>query len=268
MAPVSPATLARGAATGALGAVTALAAGAALTAALLAVEAWLATRRAYLPAASAPHVDGEFGDAASGGTPLRLALIGDSCAAGVGVQSVAETVGGRLAARLAGQGRRVRLSGSAIAASRTGDLGPQVSRALLGRPDVAVILIGTNDAMHAAPLPMVRRHLGDAVRRLRGAGVNVVVGTCPDLGAARAFAQPLRALLAIRSRQLAAAQADAVRTAGGVPVDLGALTGSVFRADPGTLSADRFHPSADGYRLWAEALLPAVREAATSRAPL
>jgi lysophospholipase L1-like esterase len=72
----------------------------------------------------------------------------------------------------------------------------------------------------------------------------------------------------VRARQLAAAQADAVRAAGGVPVDLAAQTGSVFRADPGTLSADRFHPSADGYRLWAEALLPAVREAATSPAPL
>jgi lysophospholipase L1-like esterase len=247
--------------------VTTLAAGAALTAAVLALEAWLATRRAYLPAASAPQVEGEFGEAA-GGAPLRLALIGDSCAAGVGVQSVAETVGGRLAARLAGEGRRVRLSGAAIAGSRTGDLGPQVSRALLGRPDVAVVLIGANDALHASPLPVVRRHLGDAVRRLRGAGVNVVVGTCPDLGAARAFAQPLRSLLAVRSRQLASAQADAVRAGGGVPVDLAALTGSVFRADPGTLSADRFHPSADGYRLWAEAMLPAVREAATSRASL
>lgn len=268
MVPVSPTRLVRGAATGAVGSVTLLAAGAALTAATLAVEAWLASRRPYLPAASAPHLEGEFGDGSTGGAPLRLTLLGDSAAAGVGVQSVAETVGGRLAARLAGEGRRVRLSGAAIAGSRTGDLGPQVSRALLGRPDVAVLLIGTSDAMHASPLPVVRRHLGDAVRRLRGAGVNVVVGTCPDLGASRAFAQPLRALLAVRSRQLAAAQADAVRAAGGAPVDLGQLTGSVFRADPGTLSADRFHPSADGYRLWAEAMLPAVREAATSRAAL
>src|SRR5262249_9526851 len=109
VAPVSPTSLARGAATGAAGAVTALTAGAALTAAVLAGDAWLASRRSYLPSAAAPHLEGEFGDAGSGGAPLRLALLGDSAAAGVGVQSVAETVGGRLAARLANEGRRVRL---------------------------------------------------------------------------------------------------------------------------------------------------------------
>jgi lysophospholipase L1-like esterase len=49
-----------------------------------------------------------------------------------------------------------------------------------------------------------------------------------------------------------------------VPVDLAARTGPVFRADPGTLSEDRFHPSADGYDLWALALYPAVYDAAQS----
>jgi lysophospholipase L1-like esterase len=257
--------VARGVATGAAGVVGVAAVSAGLLAAVLAAEAWLATRRAYLT--EAPQIEGEFGLAALG-NPVRLALLGDSTAAGVGVQRVTETVGGRLAGRLASEGRRVRLFGAGISGSRTGDLGPQVSRALLGRPDVAVLLIGANDALHATALPIVRRNLGDAVGRLRAAGVNVVVGTCPDLGAARAFGQPLRGLLAVRARQLAASQAVAVRAAGGVPVDLAALTGRVFRADPGTLSVDRFHPSADGYRLWAEALLPAVREAASSRASL
>src|SRR5262249_28676592 len=182
VAPVSPTSLARRAATGAAGTGALLTPSAPVTAAALAVEASLASRRSYQPSTSAPHLEGEFGDTGSGGAPLRLALLGDSAAAGVGVQSVAETVGGRLAARLASEGRRVRLSGAAIAGSRTGDLGPQVSRALLGRPDVAVLLIGTNDAMHAAAQPADR------------------------------VAQVLRALLAVRARQLSAAQADAVRT--------------------------------------------------------
>jgi lysophospholipase L1-like esterase len=90
----------------------------------------------------------------------------------------------------------------------------------------------------------------------------VVVGTCPDLGAARAFAQPLRQIVALFGRQVAKAQAAAVREAGGVPVDLAARTGPVFRADAGTLCEDGYHPSADGYRVWAHALFPAVAEAA------
>ena len=49
-----------------------------------------------------------------------------------------------------------------------------------------------------------------------------------------------------------------MHAAGGVVVDLAAETGPVFRADAGTLCYDGFHPSADGYRVWAHALYPAV----------
>src|SRR5438876_109043 len=71
-------------------------------------------------------------------------------------------------------------------------------------------------------------YLGGAVRRLRDAGIAVVVGTCPDLGAVRAFAPPLRQLAGVLGRRVARAQADAVREAGGVPVDLAERAGPVF----------------------------------------
>jgi lysophospholipase L1-like esterase len=188
--------------------------------------------------------------------------LGDSSALGVGVGRVTDTVGGRLAELLVADGRRVELSSVAIVGSRSSDLATQVARALLGpRPDVAVILVGTNDATGPHRTADVAGALGAAVARLCESGVPVVVGTCPDLGAMRALAPPLRQLIGMRGRRVARAQVAAVRDAGGVPVDLGALTGAVFRADAGTLSADGYHPSADGYRVWAHALMPAVREA-------
>jgi lysophospholipase L1-like esterase len=254
-----PVRLARVAAGGGIGATVA-------AVALLAGEVWAAARRTYLPANSAPPVDGEYGQ--PGQPLLRLVLLGDSTAAGVGVVRTEDTVGAALARRLAAAGNRVRLAGVAIGGSGTGDLGPQVSRALLGRPDVAVILVGANDATRGTPLGAVRHNLGDAVARLRAAGVRVVVGTCPDLGAVRAFAQPLRMGVAWQGRRVRAASAVATETAGGIPVDLAAATGPVFRADPGAFSEDRFHPSADGYRLMAEALLGAVSEAAAAPASL
>jgi lysophospholipase L1-like esterase len=236
------------------------------TVVVLAAEVWVAARRPYLPANSAPPVDGEFGE--PGQHPLRLVVLGDSTGAGVGVTRTEDTVGAALARRLAQLGSRVRLAGVAIGGSGTGDLGPQVSRALLGRPDVAVVLVGADDATRGTPLRAVRHNLTDAVRRLSAVGVRVVVGTCPDLGAVRAFPQPLRMVVAWQGRRVASASAAATGSAGGVPVDLAAATGPVFRADPGTFSEDRFHPSADGYRLLAEALLPAVSDAAAERASL
>jgi lysophospholipase L1-like esterase len=201
---------------------------------------------------------------------LRLVLLGDSAAIGVGVEWLSETVGGQLARLLAEGGsdmgeRHVLLSSVGVAGSRSADLATQVARALLGsKPDVAVVLIGAHDATSMRSPEESAELLGRAVRRLREAGVQVVVGTCPDLGAIRSIAPPLRQVAGLLGRRMAKAQAVAVAAAGGVVVDLAGETGAVFRADAGTLCYDGFHPSADGYRVWAHALYPAVAKAAMS----
>jgi lysophospholipase L1-like esterase len=238
--------------------------------ALLAGEAIAAKARRYAKPTMGLALRTSMGP--SSAPKLRLVLLGDSAAIGVGVEWLAETVGGQLARMLAegnpdtGE-RHVLLSSVGVSGSRSSDLATQVARALLGdRPDVAVILIGTNDATGLRAPDEAAEHLGAAVRRLREAGVEVVVGTCPDLGATRSIAPPLRQMLGAYGRRVAKAQARAVTDAGGVVVDLAEETGAVFRADAGTLCYDGFHPSADGYRVWAHALYPAVEEAATSAA--
>jgi lysophospholipase L1-like esterase len=234
-------------------------------AALLAAEAIAARSRRYAQPTLGLALRASVGD--SGAAPLRLVLLGDSSALGVGVDQVADTVGGHLAAQLTGKGQyRVELSSVGVSGSRSVDLATQVARALLGTtPDVAVILVGANDATGLRRPPDAAAHLAAAVRRLRDAGSAVVVGTCPDLGAARAFAPPLRQVVGWLGRRIARAQARAASAAGAEVVDLAAETGPVFRADPGTLCHDGYHPSADGYQLWAHALYPAVEVAASSQ---
>lgn len=233
-------------------------------AAVLAAQAMAARTRTYAKPDMRLAMRSSIG--ATGRPPLRLVLLGDATALGVGVDRVADTVGGQLAALLAegAAGRRVELSSVAVAGSRSTDLATQVARALVGvHPDVAVILVGTNDvtSFGGTGIGEAADHLGHACRRLRDAGVPVVVGTCPDFGAFRAFAPPLRQVLSWQGRRLAHHQALAAGSAGAVVVDLGHVTGAVFRADAGTLCHDGLHPSADGYRVWAHALLPAVQEA-------
>lgn len=237
-------------------------------AALLTAEAIVARSRRYAKPSLGLALRAKVGPA--GGPPLRLVLLGDSTALGVGVDRLIDTVGGQLADLLSADGRQVILSSVGVAGSRSSDLATQVARCLLGdRPDVAVILVGANDATGLRRPGDAAVYLGAAVRRLRDAGVEVVVGACPDLGAARAIAQPLRQIVGWLGRRMARAQVRAVHAAGGSVVDLGAETGAVFRADPNTLCHDRYHPSADGYRVWAYALLPAVAHAAgvTPRLP-
>lgn len=247
---------------------TALVVGTVGVAALLTTEAIIARNRRYAKPSLGMALRATIG--AEDAPPLRLVLLGDSTALGVGVDRFVDTVGGQLADLLSADGRQVILSSMGVAGSRSSDLATQVARCLVGeRPDVALILVGANDAIGLKRPSDSGVYLGAAVRRLRDAGVEVVVGACPDLGAARAIAPPLRQIVGWLGRRVARAQVRAVSAAGGVVVDLGEETGAVFRADPNTLCHDRYHPSADGYRVWAYALLPAVAHAAgvTPRLP-
>jgi lysophospholipase L1-like esterase len=227
--------------------------------AVLGGEFWYTRGRDYLDAGSAPPVRGTFGSDRSGtGRPLRLVVAGDSTGAGLGATTTATTVGGAVAAGLAERtGRQVVLGSVAVSGARAADMPGQAAGALALRPDVILMLVGGNDTTHLTRLGAVRDDLGQAVMAIRTAGVQVVVGTCPDMGA-RSFPQPLRALSAFRGRQVASAQREAVTAAGGVAVSLAELVGPAFRADPATSSSDLFHPSDRGYALWAGALLPAV----------
>lgn len=195
------------------------------------------------------------------GRPVDLLLLGDSIAAGLGAGHRRDTLGARLAKGIARAAERpVRLRTAAVVGSETSALAAQLAALPEGYvPDAAVIVVGGNDVTHRIPAPRAAELLGNVVRELRGRGVPVVVGTCPDLGSLRAIPQPLRALAARSSRQLAAAQAVAVHRAGGRVVALARAVGPVFAERPDEMfSVDRFHPSALGYRRTAEALLPAV----------
>jgi lysophospholipase L1-like esterase len=229
-------------------------------AALIAAEIVAARSRTY----AKPDLGLTVRSSASGkGSPLRLILLGDAIALGVGVDSAEQTLGGQLARLLSNAGASVTLSTVAVAGARSSDLATQVARAQLGaKPDLAVILVGANDAVHLVRPGEAAAALATAVRRLRDGGTAVVVGTCPDLGAVRAIAPPLRQLAGWYGRRVARAQASAARAAGATVIDLGGQAGPVFRADAGMLCRDGFHPSADGYRVIAYSLFPALATAA------
>ncbi|WP_377269668.1 SGNH/GDSL hydrolase family protein [Peterkaempfera sp. SMS 1(5)a] len=231
---------------------------------LLVTEAKFAERAVGALGADPPKADGVYGGAFADGTagsapPLVLAFLGDSTAAGLGVLRGHETPGALLAAGLASVAeRRVRLVNVALSGARSGDLERQVDLALETVPEVAVIIIGANDVTHRMPAVESVRLLGEAVRRLRGAGCEVVVGTCPDLGTIEPVRPPLRWVARRLSRQLAAAQTIAVVEAGGRSVSLGSLLGPEFATRRELFAADRYHPSAQGYSTAAMAVLPSL----------
>jgi lysophospholipase L1-like esterase len=194
--------------------------------------------------------------------PIRIAMIGDSTAAGYGVHRDRDTPGAQLAIGISEVARRpVHVTNVAVVGAETPDLAVQIDRLQRKSLDLAVIMIGANDVTERTKPSVVTPFLEDAVRRLRAMGAEVVVGTCPDLGTIRPLAQPLRAVARRLSRQMAKEQTVAVVRAGGRTVSLGDLLGPLFMTHLEFFSDDQFHPSAAGYAEAARAVLPSCLDA-------
>jgi lysophospholipase L1-like esterase len=246
---------------GALGAV-----GGAALFGLMFGETKVARRRIPIAETDPPNSDNTIWAAVGVSTsrpPIRIALLGDSTAAGYGVHRERDTPAAQLAIGISGAARRpVHVTNVAVVGAETRELAEQIERLeARPRPELAVIMIGANDVTENRRPGGPVRLLEQGVRHLQALGIEVLVGTCPDLGTIRPLPQPLRFYARHLSRQMAAAQTIAVVRAGGRTVSLGDLLGPLFATRREMFADDQFHPSAAGYAEAADALLPSALDA-------
>lgn len=210
-------------------------------------------------------VDRTVGRSTEGQAPLELRVLGDSTAAGVGTDGVADALPTLLAERVARRtGRAVHVIGLGVSGARTTDVAvdqlPKVDDA-----DVVVIVVGSNDVIHVTGPGSFRTQTADLLADAAASGAPVVLGGIPRFYGVGALAQPLRAIVDGYAGVLRDVQRDVAAAAPGVTfVDIAALASPRFRGVPGSMSDDAFHPSAIGYGFWADALAPVVAAAATS----
>jgi lysophospholipase L1-like esterase len=230
--------------------------------ALLAGEVRMAKRSIGVSDERPPRADDVYGDDLPGRV-VRCLVLGDSAAVGYGMTEASATPPALIGLGLAHLlDAPVHIHSEAVVGARSADLREQINRGLPFKPEVAVIIIGTNDITHRVPVHLSEKRLGVAVRRLVDAGCDVVVGTVPDLGTVQPIPQPLRAYARWQGRRLARAQTMATVSAGGRAVSLGDLLGPVFSAKADIMfGADRFHPSATGYANVVSVLVPSLAAA-------
>lgn len=219
-------------------------------------QAWrLRDRIPRLPEAPGPrkgHLPGH-------GRPLRLLVLGESPAAGVGVDSFELSVGPRLAARLAEHsGRPVDWQVLAANGRTAADLAIREVSGLESAPvDLVIIALGVNDTLrfHAtrrwlAGIKVLIRML----QRRCGSEVSVLVTPVPDLARFPALPGPLRHVLGLKARALDAALARRLAGSRQVHRPEVALDG----AAPDFFASDGFHPGPAGHQAWAERLAEAA----------
>ncbi|HUE93116.1 SGNH/GDSL hydrolase family protein [Pseudomonas sp.] len=230
--------------------------GLALLSPLVVPQALYTRRRALrLPPAEGPRQG--LAAAEQAGVPLRLLVLGESTVVGVGVNSLQMALVGQLAAALAQRcGRPVtwRACGeNGITAEQACvRLLPQV----LDQPfDLALLVFGVNDTTHLTPLPRWEAALGNMAAALQGQGAQVAFSGVPPLQHFTALPWLLRRLLGMRGAMLDQRLRRLASRLGaghhGVELE--------FSGD--YLALDGYHPSALGYRLWAEALAASLASA-------
>lgn len=183
-----------------------------------------------------------------GPDPLRLLVLGDSTAAGVGAATQDEALPGNLARELSartGHGVQWRAAGRNGATAR--DLVSDYLDGATAEPfDVVFLSIGANDALGLRPRWAFARDIRTILTRLREVSPLVLVSSLPAFFRFELLPNPLRWNLYLHSRSLEdAARAVVARTPG------------VHMSPPpppyteGFFATDLFHPSASGYRDWA-----------------
>ncbi|MBA2729175.1 MAG: SGNH/GDSL hydrolase family protein [Euzebyaceae bacterium] len=231
---------------------------------VLGVEVWLAANAEYLPDEPGYVLESRVAPAsgAADGPEVRLVVLGDSTAAGVGAPTLAESLPVQVAQRLADDlGRPVDMTGLGVSGARTIDVRDEQIPMLVDRGvDAVLIVIGSNDVTHAtSPSAMAEQTRGMLRAARRNAGeAAIVLGGIPLFGSADALAQPLRLLVDTYASVLRRVQRDTAAEEGVCFVNIAVEASPRFAGVPEAMSSDGFHPAPVGYGFWADALAPAL----------
>ncbi len=222
----------------------------------------------------APRLDDEVGfrpiDIAvgDGREGPEILWLGDSTSTGVGASKVEDSMAFRVASMGDGNARLAILgvSGAQVHEVVDEQLPQLVDRVDDGDvPDVVYVSIGANDVTALTRRPTFRdryRTMVDQLTALVPDAEIILVGI-PDMGTAPRLPVPLRQIAGVRAGQLNDDIETIADVAGLHHVDLARRTSSTFSSDPGRyFSLDEFHPSRDGHRVWAEAVVASIEESA------
>lgn len=209
----------------------------------LAQRLWWRLAGARLPSPPGPR-SGWSGVA--DGEPLRLLVMGDSLALGVGVDAVERSLAPRLAYRL-GMLLRRRVVWQVRAGRHWTAAELLRSLTVAGTPehDIGVVVLGINDLLGLTGIGRWRRQLARLMERMDDAGGQLLLHAGPVMQRqSSSLPWPMKALLADRLRQLGAGAAEVLRARPAGSQLHGPL---LWQPDPAVFAADGLHLSAAGH---------------------
>lgn len=212
---------------------------------------WVIIRAQRLPEAAGPR-KGRDGN----GKPLKILIVGDSSAAGVGVDHQDSALSGRLSAHLSDR-YAVEWSLVAKSGATTGSVLTMLDRLEPAEFDVAVIALGVNDSKNGVSLARWKRNYAALIDLLavRCGVSSFCLSGLPPMGHFPLLPNPLRRALGRRAavfdeylRETASDQGNVVH----IPLD--------FTLDTALMASDGFHPGPEIYDQWALRVAAAITD--------
>lgn len=198
--------------------------------------------------------------------PISLLGLGDSTIAGVGVDNPMQGLTAQFAKALYTElGRGVGWDSFGQRGITTGQLlEDYLPQALAETPhaDIVLVSIGANDAKNLQPRRRAIKNISAIVNTLNEAypSAVIIVSSLPAFSEFDSLPNPLRAIMAGHGKAIETGARRIVEAH-----DFALMSPPPSHYPNGFFAADGFHPSAEGYRVWAEfAVADAVGRGALS----
>jgi lysophospholipase L1-like esterase len=192
-------------------------------------------------------------------TRLRVVALGDSTLTGPGLEHDGHIWLHRALDRL-GHHRPIELISLAVGGSRVLDVIDRIPETLELQPDLVVVAVGSNDALHGTPIRLVRSRLQRLLTELLDGVPTVAVANVGNLGNIARVPVPLKSVVRLRALAVCSAIEDVVAALDrAVLLDVRPAD-HVFR-DRSVYTPDLFHPGEVGHSAWADAALAGLRRA-------
>ena len=190
--------------------------------------------------------------------PMVYVALGDSTGSGVGAREGGYVV--RLFNRLVKRLPETRLTNLCVSGATTADVvRGQLQRGVALNPDLVTLGVGINDIGHGLTLEQFSKNYEEILSTLREkTRAQIVVANIPDVSGAPRIPNALRKQYQQEIRRFSQRLEEIASRQGVTMFDIYSITHEQLASHPEYFSADGFHPSDEGYELWATQMWPTM----------
>lgn len=185
---------------------------------------------------------------------LVYVALGDSLTAGVGVADYHQAWPTVVAQRLTTANRQIILRNFSFPGYRTVDIiNNFLPRTIDAKPDIVTLLVGVNDIHGGVGKTVFKKEYQYILEQLsQKTTAKIYVVSIPYIGANNLIFPPYDAYFKAQTISFNKIIRELAQTYGATYVDIYTPTVKLFEKNGPHYSADSFHPSAEGYELWAQ----------------